>query len=170
MNTEIAMLYGLVALSSLSALGILLIRNVFYAAFLLLICLISVAGIFLLLQAEFLAATQIIIYAGGVLVLIIFGIMLTRRLSGKAATVLHQNYVAGSFVAASLLAVLLYSLAAFKFSPGVNQQHMTHHVNQVGLSLFTQYVAPFEVAGLLLLISLIAAAVIASQIQPKRNP
>ena len=170
MNTEDVLLYGLVALTALSALGILVIRNVFYGALLLLICLVSLAGIYLLLQAEFLAATQIIIYAGGVLVLIIFGIMLTLRLSGKAVTVLHQNYIAGSIVAASLLAVLLYSLAAFKFSPAADQQNMTHHVNQVGLSLFTQYVAPFEVAGLLLLISLIAAAVIASQIQTKRNP
>ncbi len=170
MSTEDAMLYGLIALSSLSALGILLIRNVFHAAFLLLVCLVSLAGVYLLLQAEFLAVTQIIIYAGGVLVLIIFGIMLTVRLSGKAITVLHQNYIVGSFVAASLLGVLLYALTPLDLSPPLNRLDMTHHVNRVGLALFTEYVAPFEGAGLLLLISLIAAAVIASQILARRNP
>jgi len=169
MNKENLILYGFAALASLSALGILLIRNVFHGALLLLICLVSLAGIYLLLQAEFLAATQIIIYAGGVLVLIIFGIMLTLRLSGKAITVRHQNYAAGVLVAMCLLAILLYSLAGFGFSPGGGGQDMTHHINHVGLALFTNYVAPFEVAGLLLLISLIAAAVIASQILPRRN-
>ncbi len=153
----------------MSAFGIVLIRNVFCAAFLLLICLISLAGIYLLLQAEFLAVTQIIIYAGGVLVLIIFGIMLTSRLPGKSIKVLHQNFAAGILVAASLLAVLIYSLEAFELSPRLDRQDMTHHINHIGLSLFTEYVAPFEITGLLLLISLVAATVIASQILTTRN-
>jgi NADH-quinone oxidoreductase subunit J len=167
MNLEPFILYLFITLSALSAFGIFLVRNVFYGALLLLVCLISLAGIYLMLNAELLAATQIIIYGGGVLVLIIFGIMLTARLAGKNRVVSHQNLFAGSLLAAILFGILLYAFSGLPFpaeSPGD-----TPPMSAVAFSLFTTYAAPFELAGLLLLISLVAAAIIATQIRSKES-
>src|SRR6188768_2149670 len=90
--------YSLEVLAFASALCILFTKNVFYAALLLIICLLSIAGIYIMANAEFLAVTQILIYAGGVLVLIIFGVMLTTRISGKPLVVKNDNWFAGSLV------------------------------------------------------------------------
>ncbi len=77
--TASIILYSLMATAAMGVLIILFNKNLLYCALGLLLCLVSLAGIFGLLNAEFLAATQLMIYAGGVLVLILFGIMLTNR-------------------------------------------------------------------------------------------
>src|SRR6478735_578243 len=90
--------YFFVGLTALSSVSILFVRNVLYAALLLIICLLSLAGIYIMTGAEFLAITQILIYAGGVLVLIIFGIMLTGRVMGKPLEVNNKNTFIGTLV------------------------------------------------------------------------
>ena len=86
--------YFFEALTAAAAIGILFVRNVFYAALLLLVCLLSVAGIYVMAFAEFIAVTQILVYVGGILVLIIFGIMLTSRISGKPLVVTNRYWFA----------------------------------------------------------------------------
>lgn len=163
------MLYFLAGTTFLSAFGILVSKNVFNAALLLIACLISVAGLYLLLQAEFLAVTQIIMYAGGVVVLIVFGIMLTVRRSGGALLVSHRNVWLGGLVASAWLGVLWMAMGDSPLPPITQPVAMGDHFNQVGVALFTIYTAPFELAGVLLLISLIAAAVMASQVSEREN-
>lgn len=161
----IIMFYLFIALAALSSLGILFIRNVFYAALLLLVCLVAIAGLYILAFAEFLAVTQILIYAGGILVLIIFGIMLTSKLSGVPLVASNKKWFAGSLVGVTLFYLLINFLRHENFF----QQDITYDgqekwkpVNLIGIDFMTGYLLPFEVAGVLLLIALIGAAVTAS--------
>src|SRR5687768_1114862 len=107
--------YAFEFLAAASAASILFVKNVFYGALLLIICLLSIAGIYVISHAEFIAVTQILIYAGGILVLIIFGIMLTTRISGKPLVVKNNNWFAGSLVGLPILIVLtkLFSETTF---------------------------------------------------------
>jgi len=152
------MLYFFILLAAGSALGVLLVRNVLYAALLLIICLLCLAGLYILLHAEFLAITQIMIYAGGILILLIFGI----KKEGKPLEVGSQNMIAGSLVGLGFLFILIYSLGTASLS--FPQHHLTirNNITEVGISMMSDYVAPFELAGVLLLITLIGASIMAS--------
>jgi NADH-quinone oxidoreductase subunit J len=161
MMSEIV-LYLFVGFSIASVFVILFHRNVFYSALALLACLISLSGIYGLLNAEFLAVTQLLIYAGGVLVLMIFGIMLTNRISGKSFESKSHNWLPGILLTASLLVVLI---TAFQNSPmpaTPNKESSENHIRQVGVELMSTYAAPFEISGVLLLVCLIGAALTAS--------
>jgi len=164
MSTLSFIFYALEILAAVSAVGILFTKNVFYGALLLIICLLSVAGIYILANAEFVAVTQILIYAGGVLVLIIFGIMLTSKISGKPLAVQNQYWLAGSLAGLSFFIALikLFSETSFYQNDSVIRESCYTSINQIGILLMTDYVLPFEVAGILLLIVLIGAAVVAS--------
>ncbi len=153
--------YFFVILSAVSALGVLLSGNVLYAALMLIVCLLGLAGIYVLLQAEFLAITQIMIYAGGVLVLLIFGIMLTIKKEGKPLAVASHHLLSGSLVGSGFLFLLSYSFATtdlLRASDFIS----TNNVAQTGVGLMSDYVAPFELAGVLLLITLVGSMILAS--------
>ena len=96
--------------------------------------------------------------------LIIFGVMLTTRISGKPLVAKNHNWFAGALVGLSFLILLtkLFSETSFYSSKTVaNEQHYST-INKIGILLMTDYMFPFEVAGVLLLIALIGAAVVAS--------
>jgi NADH:ubiquinone oxidoreductase subunit 6 (subunit J) len=161
--------YFFIALTVLATIGMLVVKNVFHAALLLIVCLLSIAGVYILLHAEFLAVTQIMIYAGGILVVIIFGVMLSSRIAGKPLYVEDSRTPYGYLVGAGMLYILSYSIytAGFSFA-STSQQPMQNPVKDVGFLLMSNFVVPFEVAGLLLLISLIGAAVTASTLNHKK--
>lgn len=165
--TEVA-LYAFEILAGAAALGILFVRNVFHAALLLIVCLISLAGVFVIHNAEFIAVTQILVYAGGVLVLIIFGVMLSARITGKPLLVNNQY-----LLPASLVGVLSAAVFIRLFSQQQFHQHAGavpgNRISQTGIALMSEYVLPFEIAGILLLIALLGAAVVASSFYPKNN-
>lgn len=164
------MFYFFVAVTALSAISLVLVRNVFYGALLIIVCLLALAGIYVLAFAEFVAITQILIYAGGILVVIIFGIMLTTKISQKPLAVEHTNIFSGVVAAGACFALFVYALSKESFTqlsanlapPQVNG------IDSIGISLFSSYVLPFEMAGLLLLIALIGAAVIASSVKSRQ--
>jgi NADH:ubiquinone oxidoreductase subunit 6 (subunit J) len=170
MNAHAIIFYFLETLAAVSAIGILFTRNVFYGALLLITCLLAIAGLFIFLNAEFIAVTQILIYAGGVVVLIIFGVMLTAKISGKPLVVKNQNWLPA--VAAGLfffgLLLKLFSEATFASNSHTVTSQYTF-INQIGILLMTDYMFAFEVAGILLLIALIGAAVVASTFQPSKK-
>ncbi|MBL7870776.1 MAG: NADH-quinone oxidoreductase subunit J [Cyclobacteriaceae bacterium] len=155
-------LYLFIGFSIMSVLVILLNRNVFYSALALLTCLISLSGIYGLLQAEFLAVTQLLIYAGGVLVLMIFGIMLTNRIAGKSFESKSHNWIPGILVTTSLLVVLVITFQNSSIKATQNELNTGNHIRNVGIELMSTYAAPFEVSGVLLLVCLIGAALTAS--------
>jgi len=157
-------LYAFELLAGTAALSILFVRNVFHAALLLVVCLISLAGVYVLYNAEFIAVTQILIYAGGVLVLIIFAVMLTSRITGKPLIVKSQYVLPASVLCAGIAVglALLFSRQSFYSLAGQPEATTHNSINKIGIALMSDFVLPFELAGVLLLVVLIGAAVTAS--------
>lgn len=156
--------YFFILLSGVSGLAILFSKNVFKSAIFLLTSLLSVSALYALSFAEFLAVAQILIYAGGIAVLILFGIMLTTRISGKPLVVQHAHVISGAMVAVSFLVLMM------RYLPGVSGDGTAlspRDISTTALNLFARYSLPFEIAGLLLLMALIGAAVITSHFKPK---
>ncbi len=166
--------YIFAILAILSGAYMILTRNLLYAGFSLLITLLSIAGIYVLLFADFIAVTQLMVYVGGVLVLILFGIMLSTRVHDKSVVSENTNKVWGVLVAGLTLFGLSYTILKANISElpwlqaadtnVLGQQKST--VQSIGIKLMTDFVVPFELASILLLIALIGAAYIATD-KPK---
>lgn len=170
MNVAAFMFYFFEAVAAIAAISLIFIRNVFYGTLSLILCLLSLAGIYVLAFAEFVAVTQILVYAGGILVVIIFGVMLTTKIGGKPLVVQHANVWAGVFSACTLFTMLAYFLQRHVFPEAKAVVTTTSYnaINLIGIGLMSEFVLPFEVAGILLLVALIGAAVIASFIKSKK--
>jgi NADH:ubiquinone oxidoreductase subunit 6 (subunit J) len=151
-----------------SALGILLSKNVFKSALFLLICLLSLAAVYILAFAEFIAITQILIYAGGILVVIIFGIMLTSKISGKPLHVSNGHIVAGTLSTSLFFVLLVYFIPDDLMLLSTAEINTNGSINTIGINLMTSYALPFEIAGVLLLIALVGAAVTTSFMKSKK--
>jgi NADH:ubiquinone oxidoreductase subunit 6 (subunit J) len=164
LSLSIIIFYFFTGLAAVSALSMVFIKNVYYAALLLIVCLLSLAGIYIVAFAEFVAVTQILIYAGGILVLIIFGIMLTAKISGKPLVVEHQYQFVGTAVGIIFFILLAtqFANASFYQKPISNTSSEFTSINTIGILMMSDYVLPFEVVGVLLLIALLGAAVVAS--------
>jgi NADH:ubiquinone oxidoreductase subunit 6 (subunit J) len=144
----------------ISALAVVTMRNIFHCALFLILCLFSVAGIYVMLHAEFLAAVQVLIYVGAVSILIIFAIMLTSRLAGRDAPMTNEQIFLGGFMSLVLLFTLVYAFkeTIFRVTGGAPAPQSTL---RIGRMLLTDYVLPFELISVLLLAALIGAIVIA---------
>jgi NADH-quinone oxidoreductase subunit J len=145
-----------------------LARNLIRAALLLLLSLFGVAGLFVLLSAPFLAAVQVLLYMGGIAILIIFGVMLTRGMVTEREVMTSQFDVAG-LVAASFFIVLMVVIVQAAQGAGAALPALpvgdvaADSIAQLGAALVdpAQYVLPFEVASVLLAGALIGAVYIA---------
>lgn len=156
--------YFFMFMAGAAALAILFSKNVFKSAIFLLMSLLSIAALYVLSFAEFLAVTQILIYAGGITVLIIFGIMLTTRISGKPLAVTNKHIISGGTAAIAFFIVIV------RYLPDLSNDGTPlepRNISATGLELFSRYSLPFEIAGLLLLVALVGAAVITSQLKSK---
>ncbi len=149
-----------------AGLAVALTRNIVHSALFLVLTFIGTAGFFMLLEADFLAAVQILIYAGGVSVLLVFGVMLTRHGNIKLSNPLNRYKITGGIVAALLLlltgGLILYS--EWEVSPeALREQEST--VSAIAVSMLSEYVIPFEAAALLLLVALIGAVLLAKGVK-----
>jgi NADH-quinone oxidoreductase subunit J len=153
--------FGLLALvMGVSALRVVTTKNVVHAALYLVLVLSGVAGIFILLAAEFLAIVQILVYVGAIVVLFLFGIMLTRAPIGKSNELDNDQRWVGAVVGIGLFA-LLGAILYDGFEKTKIQSDDVARTADVGLSIFQTYVIPFEVISVLLLAALVGAVVIA---------
>jgi NADH-quinone oxidoreductase subunit J len=142
----------------LAALGVVTTRNVVYAALFLLVSLAGVAGLFVVLFAEFLALVQLLIYGGAVIIVILFALMLTRSAEFSTATE-HRRWPVAALVSVGLFALM--SAAAIGDSQSYNERVRTGiDIKELGVGLFESWAVPFEVASVLLLVALIGAIVI----------
>lgn len=155
--------FAFAALTVLSAWAIVLSQNIVRMAVYLLLTLSGAAGFYFMLDAEFLAAVQLIVYAGGTLILIVFGVMLTSKnpfmqlktpLWERAVGILVGLVLAGLLLWANVTTVLPQNPTAVR-EAGHDQ------VAAIGKALLSEYLVPFEVAGVLLLVVMIGAAFMA---------
>lgn len=142
-----------------SALMVVILRNIFYSALFLVLCLFSVAGIYVLLEAEFIAAVQVLIYVGAVTILILFAVMLTHQLTGSAVRQVNDQPVAALLIVLSLLVLTLLALSKTAWEVA-SSSGVSPSATDLGRALMTVYVLPFEVVSVVLLVALIGAIVI----------
>ena len=145
----------------ISALLVVTLRNVFHCALFLILALFGVAGIFILLEAEFLAAAQVLIYVGAVAILMIFAIMLTSNIASKTIRQSNENVLIAFFVSAVFAFATIMLIGTTKVWQYDLKDLSTDNVLLLGKHLMTTYVVPFEVVSVLLLASMIGAIVLA---------
>jgi NADH-quinone oxidoreductase subunit J len=160
--------YLIAAAMVVSAIRVVTTRNVVHAALFLIVVFGGVAAQYVLLAAEFVAVTQVLIYIGAITVLMLFGIMLTRARIGRDSDLTHDYWYVGLGTALLTFGVLAYALLD---EWGWNDTKLPHDVrintvaasntSTVSDSIFSQYLVPFEVVSVLLLAALIGAIVIA---------
>ena len=141
-------------------------RNPVHSVLWMLLVFVHIAVLFVFLDAEFLAAMQIIIYAGAVLVLFLFVLMLLDLRASDLTRKLQQQWPLGAILATSLLVVLGIILSGTlpRVVPGVytvNYIRSHGNVSTVGSLLFSEFVLPFEIASLVLLVAILGAVVLA---------
>lgn len=148
----------LAAIGTLAALRLVTSKNVVHAALYLVGALAAVGGVYLLLAAEFVAWVQVLIYVGAIVVLLLFGLMLTRAPIGREALDNQQRGFAAVVSLGVLVGLVLLVWEAFSED---RIELATARTGAVGESLFTRFVLPFEVVSFLLLAALIGAIVLA---------
>jgi|TARA_B110000438_G_scaffold94000_1_gene93433 NADH-quinone oxidoreductase subunit J len=149
----------IVSLTIVSAYWVVMSPNLVHSAVSLLFTLFGVAGLYVFLFADFIAASQVIIYVGGILVLIIFGVMLTNKIDDPMLSNQSQNQI--------IAGVFCFILLIFQFQIIFNTnwyigELLTREstVDEIGMLLLTTYLLPFEVVSVLLLAALIGSAML----------
>ena len=145
-----------------SAFLVVTVRNVIHAALWLVVCFGGLAGCYLVLTAELVAWVQVLIYVGAVVVLLLFGAMLTRAPLGSAQDLDSGNWVAALLVAVGTAGVLVTLLLRAFRSSYIDVERAVPHgsARAVGDEVFRDFVLPFEIASVLLLAALVGAVVL----------
>ncbi|MCL1467443.1 NADH-quinone oxidoreductase subunit J [Argonema galeatum] len=156
--------FALLSLMMISAaLGVVLLNNIVYSAFLLGGVFISIAGLYILLNADFVAAAQVLIYVGAVNVLILFAIMLVNK--REDFTPLSNAWLrkgATALVCAGLFVLLSTMVLATPWSASTASVPTTESsIVRIGQHFFTDFLLPFELASVLLLIAMVGAIILA---------
>lgn len=159
MDVSTAVFY-LIALITVASAGMVAFsRNIIYSAFSLLGTFMGVAGLYIFLGADFVAGAQLLIYVGGILVLILFAVMLTHRITDVAIT----NRAAGRIPALLVVTLLLVMLIQIvKETPWVKVKEVSYAPTtaHIGDAFLNEYLLPFELASVILLGAMIGAVVL----------
>jgi NAD(P)H-quinone oxidoreductase subunit 6 len=159
MDLSTAVFYLVAILTVGSALIVAFSRNIIYSAFSLLGTFAGVAGLYVFLGADFVAGVQLLIYVGGILVLILFAVMLTHRITDVEIT----NRAAGRIPALIITGLFIYLLIqTVRQTPWVKVKEIAHQPTtaKIGDLFLENYLLPFELASLVLLAALIGAVVL----------
>jgi NADH-quinone oxidoreductase subunit J len=153
---EAAAFWFLAVLLVGSALAVVLSTNLFHAVLWLALALTGTAGVFLLLEAEFLAAVQLLLYAGGIVTIVVFAIVVTERLVGERISQTNRRIAGGAIVSFALLALIVSAVVerplAIARAPATGDL-----TRALGESVMTRYVLPFELLALLMVAALLGA-------------
>jgi NADH-quinone oxidoreductase subunit J len=154
--------YAIAALMVFGAIRVVTCKNLVHAALWLVLVLAGVAGQYILLAAEFVAITQVLVYLGAIVVLFLFGIMLTRAKTGTDSDLDHSG---PKRAGAAVLGVLLFGLMGYALWDGFRDKEFgqitVQRTAEVSDTIFSTYLLPFEVISVLLLAALIGAIVLA---------
>lgn len=155
--------YVISALLLLGALAVVVLPRIVHAALALVFCFFMTSAIFVLLNAEFIAAAQVIIYVGAITVLFLFAIMLTNRGYAADSNPDNAQWPIAAPVAVLVLAILGYVFARARFPAPAVVVGGSDVTETLGRLFMGSYLLPFELAGILLLVAMIGAIVIARE-------
>jgi len=157
--------YLLSAVAIVSAILVITRRNPVHAALALIFTLLSLAGLYLMLYAPFVAGVQVILYAGGIMVLFLFVIMLVNIDRNVKEEQFNQQWFIGiltSLVLGGIITVV-YLKGSSIFPQNAISLPEESNTQQIGLALYRTYLLPFEIASLLLLVAIVGAVVMAKK-------
>jgi len=161
--------FSLLALLVLvSAFWVVTLRNLFRAALGLGVVLISVAGLFILLEAEFLAFVQILVYVGAILTLVVFAIMLTAKLQATPSAPASRHPLLPALASLGVFLVLLSAIQSLKWPDFSSASAVS--LGALGQQLVTTLVLPFEVISLVFVAAMVGAIVVATSRSSKPPP
>jgi NADH-quinone oxidoreductase subunit J len=152
--------YVLALFTVLGALGVAISRNILYSAIGLLVALLGAGSLYVLLSADFLAVTQLLVYIGGVLVLILFAVMLTNRITDVKVSNASVGPWGGAMLFGAVV-VVLGSVAVLTPWSVVAEPSTAYTTARIGDGFLTRWLLPFEVASMVLLATLVGAVLIA---------
>lgn len=153
--------YVFAILTVVSAGVVVFSKNIIYSAFSLLFAFSGVAGIYVLLNADFIAITQILIYVGGIMILVIFGVMLTSNATNVDVTTQSLKALPATIVVAVISALLVSTMISTRWNIMQNETQGDSSIEQIGGMLLTKYLLPFEIASVVLLVAIAGAAFLA---------
>ena len=153
-------IFGLVSLVTLgAAFAVVTNKNILHSAFYLILAFVGVASVYVLLEAPFIAVVQVLVYIGAIAILIVFAIMLTRRLMSKDLLQKNAQWGWSALGAAGLFIALGWIVYSVKW-PAVNQAVPDDSITLLGQDLLSTFVVPFEIASVLLVAALVGAILI----------
>ena len=152
--------YVFALITVVSASIVVFSRSIIYSAFSLLFTFFGVAGLYVLLNADFLAVTQLLIYVGGILVLLLFGVMLTTKVVSVETKTGTLQTIPAVIICSAVAGTLggVFWVTEWKVSPS---EEVASTASAIGELLMTRFLLPFEAASVLLLVALLGAAMIA---------
>jgi len=143
-----------------AALTVVLSKNLIYAAVALLVTFIGVAAMYVFLWADFMVGIQVMIYIGGILILLLFGIMLTTKITSVRISHTNVQRGVGALIVTAIFIGLVWMINISPWLQNISQEPQ-QTVHSIGTLLMTDFLLPFEVVSVLLLGALIGAAVLA---------
>jgi NADH-quinone oxidoreductase subunit J len=152
--------YVLAIIAAGSAIMVVTLKNIFHSALFLVLAFFSIAGLYVILNAEFLAAVQVLIYVGAITILMIFAIMLTHQLFSKSLRQVNEQVIPASLIVLVFFALSIFTLIKTAW-PLSEAQLPADRIFEMGRLLMSDYVIPFEVVSIVLLVALIGAIIIA---------
>ena len=141
--------------------GVAFSRNIVYSAFSLLACFVGVVGLFAFMSADFLAIVQLMVYVGGILVLILFAVMLTNKITEVQRSNPLTNLPMGITILVLTIGTLFAAIFGHNWAVHGTTPEYAPTASVIGEAFLGPFLLPFEVAGLLLLAALVAAVVVA---------
>jgi NADH-quinone oxidoreductase subunit J len=177
MSAEAVIFFVFAAITVGAAAVVVLARSLIYSAFALLFTFFGVAGLYVLLGADFLAATQLLIYVGGILVLLLFGVMLTHKLYDLNLKTEVTQFLPAAIICGGLFVLLAWPIEVSLFLPRIGRVRILGTLwqtswatgsgrapaattEEIGRLFMGSYLLPFEAASVLLLVALMGAAMI----------
>lgn len=164
MDSSVGVVFGLLSLVIIvSAIMVVTLKNIFHCALALVACLFTVAGIYVMLNAEFLAAAQVLIYVGAVAVLMIFAIMLTGKIASKTIIQTNKNAIVAFIMSLAFVFTMVELSRSTTVWQLATKALPEDNILTLGKALLTEYMLPFEVVSILMLAALIGAVLLARE-------
>jgi NADH-quinone oxidoreductase subunit J len=145
-----------------SALAVVFSKDIVHSAFFLIASFFGVAGVYLLIQANFLAAVQVLVYGGAIAIILVFGVMLTQREDMSRTNLFSKLRVPTLFLSILLLGIIGLAFNRTDWLIGSNTASVST-VDKISTVMLTNYMIPFEVVAVLLLVAMVGAILLAKK-------